>query len=167
MKTFLRLACFLLTVFSVSAHEYHFAFAESEYNTETQTIQTTITVSTHDFEHTLIDQGMDIGHLESYHGHKLMELALADELLAHFTMQLGDQSCGFKLLGYEVLNSGMTHFYFESEPLTFHPEITVRFDLMMDANPEQQNKLTFIYRDQKKTVPFLFNNRTQQIIFEN
>ena len=166
MKKFLSLVFSLLTVLIANAHEYHFAFAEAEYNLESKTVQATVTVSTHDFEHTLIDLGMDIQHLESYRGNTLMEIAISDQILEHFTIQVGQEQCRFRLAGYEVLHSGMTNFYFESEPLPFSPEVHVRFDLMMDANPEQQNKLTFIYGSQKRTVPFLFNERQQVLEFE-
>lgn len=166
MKTFLSLTFLVLTTFLVRAHDYHFAFAEVAYNTSTQTVQTTIIVSTHDFEHSMYEEGVDIGHLENCQGNKLLEISISDELLAHFTIQMGEQNCVFRLMGFEVLNSGMTHFYFESERIDWADNATVTFDLMMDHNPEQQNKLTWIVESKKISIPFLYNERKQHVILK-
>lgn len=145
------------------AHEYHFAFAEVAYNSTTKTVQATISLSAHDFEHDLFENGTSINHLESYVGNKLMELSLSQEILKHFKMQLGNETCVFTIIGFEVLNTGIANFYFESQVMELQPTVDVLFDLMMDGNSKQQNKLTFITPFEKLTAEFLFNARTQQL----
>ncbi len=166
MKLFTLLILFASTGFNIQAHEYHFAFAEAEYNWQSNTIQVTISVSTHDFEHTLSENGMTVNHLESYADDKLMQLSLSDEVLKHFKINMGDKHCLFAFLGYEVLNTGMTNFYYESQPLTFSQDVTAVFDIMIENNKEQQNKLTFINDKEKITVPFMFNALSQSFKFE-
>lgn len=162
MKLFTLLSfIFLLGFTNLQAHEYHFAFAEAEYNWQTNTIQVTISVSSHDFEHTLSEQGMAVNHLESYSNDKMMQLSLSDEVLKHFKIDMGKDHCLFAFQGFEVLNTGMTNFYYESQPIQFQSEIKAVFDIMIDYNQEQQNKLTFINDKEKVTVAFLFNQKQQ------
>jgi len=143
------------------AHEYHFAFAEASYNVNTKTMQVTVSISAHDFEHDLFESGTSIEHLESYVGNQLMEQSLSQEILKHFKMKIGNEDCVFNIAGFEVLNTGIANFYFESQVIEFQSSIEVFFDLMMDRNSKQQNKLTFITPLEKLTTEFLFNARIQ------
>lgn len=154
------------TVVSSFAHQYHFAFAEAEYNWETSRIEASVSVSTHDFEHELSETGMQVNHLESYANDKMMQLSLSDKVLENFKIQMGAVACEFRFIGYEVLNSGMTYFYFESQIIPFDNNLIVQFDLMMNHNKEQQNKLSFINNSEKISVSFLQNERTQKIKLE-
>lgn len=151
---------------SIQAHEYHFAFAEAEYSWQSNTIQVSISLSTNDFEHTLTDEGMEINHLESYSKDKMMQLSLSDKVLEHFKINMGETHCLFAFIGFEVLNTGITNFYYESQPIEFEPKITAVFDLMIQSNHEQQNKLTFINGKEKITVPFIFNQTKQSFKLE-
>jgi len=166
MKFFLSSFIILASCFTLSGHEYHFAFAEAAFNAQTETIQATITFSTRDFEHSLEHDGMSIEPLEKYENDKMMQLFLADELLKHFQMYVGEKQCQFGYVGYEVLNNGTTNFYFESQKIEITSDINVHFDLMMDHNPKQQNKLNFIYLTKNKSIEFLSNQPTQVIKLE-
>lgn len=152
--------CFVLIslTYSAKAHEYHFAFAEAEYNTETKTVQATISVSTRDFEHALSHEGITIQALEKYADNELMQFSLAQRILEHFKMSIGNTNCSFNYIGYEVLTNGNTNFYFESQEIEATNEISVVFDLMMEHNPKQQNKLNFIYLTEKRAIEFLPND---------
>lgn len=166
MKLFSLLSLILMLGLNSQAHEYHFAFAEAEYNWHTNTIQVTISVSSHDFEHTLSEDGMTINHLESYSNDKMMQLSLSDKVLEHFKIDMGENHCLFAFQGFEVLNTGMTNFYYESQPIKFQSEITAVFDIMIDHNKEQQNKLTFINSKEKVTVAFMYNQMKQSFKLE-
>lgn len=165
----MKFSLLIITFFSVAssfAHQYHFAFAEAEYNWETSRIEASVSVSTHDFEHELTETGMQVNHLETYANDKMMQLALSDKVLENFKIQMGQVECEFRFIGFEVLNSGMTYFYFESQPIEFNVELIFQFDTMMDHNKDQQNKLTFINHTDKISVSFLQNGRIQNIKLE-
>ena len=161
MKLFTLLVFTICLATTFHAHEYHFAFAEAEYNWRSNTIQVSISISTHDFEHTLSEDGMTINHLESYTNDKLMQLSLSDNVLEHFKIDMGDKHCLFAFIGFEVLNTGMTNFYYESQPIEFNPNVEAEFDIMIQNNHEQQNKLTFINSKEKVTVPFIYGQTKQ------
>lgn len=106
-----------------------------------------------------------------------MEMALREEL--HIAKELGDlpgtsaeatqlesyickhlvvanpRPVSLHLLGFESMPNGITHFYLESDATAFSPEMTWIFDLLMNHFTEQQNKLTFYFRDQQETLTFL------------
>ena len=163
MKNYIILLISFLAVFSSNAHEYHFAFAEVEYNWQSNKIEASISVSTHDFEHELSEAGMTINHLEAYANDKLMQISISDKVLENFKVSSGAIECEFEFIGYEVLNSGMTYFYFESQVIELMSPITFQFDLMMDKNEEQQNKLIFINKSEKTAIAFLRNERIHKL----
>lgn len=146
-----------------SAHEYHFAFAEMEYNTTSKAYELTLTVSAKDLEHDLEHEGLNYGHLETIKGNKFIEIELAHFLLEHFSVEDQSSQVEFKFLGFEVLKTGMANFYFESAPEEIPTSLKVKFDLMMDYNQDQQNKLTFIYYQKQYTKAFLYHERLKEI----
>lgn len=144
------------------AHEYFFAFAEVEYNSETQKIEATLTVSTHDLEHALKNANLTIGEIEDAKKGTPEFDIIEKYLLEHFKIT-SSKICHLKMIGYEVSLKGTTDFYFESEKTTIGDTITFSFDLLMQQYQKQQNKVTFYYQNKSYTRPFLYNQRVQII----
>jgi len=69
----------------------------------------------------------------------------------------------FVMDGFEVLLNGDVQFYLSAKIANPIKEFYVKFDFLMDKFPEQQNKLTFRYRDKKFTYNFLTTTRIQLI----
>lgn len=155
---------FAMTSFS---HEYYFSFAEMEYNSENKTLELTLIVSTHDVEHWLQSKGVKLKELEDHTEDSNIQKEFETKLLSGYSISYDTDKIPFKLIGYEVLESGLTHFYFQSEKVEFKNQFTIKFDLLMDDFPEQQNKLTFIYKGKKQTFPFLQTTREQTIKLED
>lgn len=154
----------LLTSFNVFAHDYYFAFAEVEYNENSKKLETTLTISTHDLEAAINKEGIVIGDIsEIEKGSKHFQI-LEEYLLKHFQIK-SKTTAKFNLLGFVISLKGVTEFYLESDVVEIQSQIVVFYDLLMNHNKNQQNKITFYYKRESYTRPFLFSNRTQTIKF--
>lgn len=158
---------FLMSVMISNAHEYYFAFAEMEYKSDTKKLELTLIVSTHDIEHWLQNKGVKVKELENHTKDLTLLKEFETKLLSGFNVSYEKNNIPIKIIGYEVLNNGLSNFYFTSEIIEIKNQFSVRFDLLMDDYPEQQNKLTFIYRGKKQTFPFLQTTREQFIKLED
>lgn len=156
----------MLVSFTSFGHEYFFGFSELEYNDVSRKFECTIIASTHDLERALEKSNVETGDLAKITQGSDGFLAIEKYLNTHFTVSLKEQ-VKFKLIGSEVHMNGTTNFYFESEAIDITTEVKFSFDLLMDTFQQQQNKITFIYRNNSYTRTFLYNERVQSIIIEN
>ncbi len=164
----------LLLFSNVNAHPSFFAFAEVEYKEMNNSIEATIITSTHDLEHVLKNKGIISSTLAKVnYGEKEYE-GLNEYLNQHFSIFTSDsmslasqvsksQTLQLKLEGFEVLLNGDVEFYLSAKMISPFNQVNIMFDLLMDQIPEQQNKLTFKFRDSKSTYNYLTNNRIQLI----
>ncbi len=159
---------FLLVCLSgfVSAHEYYFGFAEMQYNPLTKTFETTVVLSAHDFEATLLKSGRIAKSLEFLTADSLTKQLVGDLVKHDFTVAIGSHNVAFESLGYEITKNGMIHIYLLSEVIDLPQEIKISFTSLMDAFPAQQNKLTFIHENYKTTAVFL-QHQQQAILKTN
>lgn len=165
MKTILVFLLLTLSFTSFS-HDYFFAFAEVKYNDFSNKIESTVTISTHDLEVSLKEEKFFVKPIEEIvldsRASNLLELYL----LKHFKIS-SKEDCELKLIGMETLLNGVTNFYFESSEIVLDDSITFVFDVLMSSHQEQQNKMTFYFREQTITKAFLYNKRTQTIKLVN
>ncbi len=167
----MKILFLLLILFSTSglfAHNYYFAFAEVEYNDVSQRIEATLSVSTHDLEKAMRIQHADnadvFNDISTVRKGSEEEAYIESYLLKHFKIS-ADNPCFLKMIGFEVQMNGVTYFYFESTPFKIKQSITFEFDLLMNENELQQNKITFLYRGKSYTRPFLVDKKNQTINF--
>lgn len=158
----MKLILFLLASTTVFAHDYYFAFAEVAYNEDSNKIETTLTISTHDLERALkkkISGSFDIGEMTM--DSKELEV-IQEYILKHFKIE-SISKVKLRVVGFESNLKGMTSFYLESEPVELKESVTVHFDLLMETYKEQQNKITFYHKGNSYTKPFLYSKRIQII----
>lgn len=153
--------------FPIFAHEHFFSFAEMEYNSTTSKFETSIIATTHDIEHFLIEKGYKIKELEDYYSNDSVKEIIENELLKGFKVSIGNKKINFKLKGYEVKNTGETYFYFESDKVDKIADLHVVFDLLMEHDKRQQNKLTYIFQNKKTAYSFTTSKKEQDILIEN
>ena len=72
----------------------------------------------------------------------------------------------FQLEGNEIGLNGLTTFYLSSKPIDLFDEIIFQYNLLMNEFPDEQNKLTFIFRGEKTTLNFIANQFTHSIKLE-
>lgn len=148
------------------AHAYYFAFAEMSYNFTDKQYETTLIVSTHDIEEYFQGQGLDVNELEDLVGNDSMLVEMTNTLTKYFNVSVVHTKLNFSPIGYEVLDNGMTHFYFHSQKIERGTNLIVSFDLLMKEYPEQQNKITYLEYDNSYTAVFTQTRKRNQIIIE-
>lgn len=164
MKRAILITIVVLTAFASAAHDFYFGFAEMEYNTITQKIEMTLTVTTHDFERSMEAKGKKIDNIASIQDNEVNWVT--DYINEHLQIKSGDARSTFHYVGHEVTLEGTTYFYFESDIIALAKEMDVTFDVLMETYTQQQNKLTFYYEDRTLTAAFTRMNQTQTIYFE-
>jgi hypothetical protein len=171
-------AVFLVNTKNIQAHPYFFAFAEVEYNEMNNSIEVTIIASAHDVASVLKDNGIISMSLGEAKKNKKEYNAINDYLNVNFCVHTADSlslqafdsklppQLEFVLDDFEVLLNGDVQFYLSTKIANPTHEFYVKFDFLMDKFPEQQNKLTIRYRNNKKTYNFLKATKTQFIKLE-
>lgn len=167
---------FILFISSFSfAHKFYFAFAEVEYNEMNKTLEATIIASAHDVEFVLKEKDVISKSLDEAKKNKKEYYAINDFLNKNFCVHTSDSLSSitldsalppqleFDLDGFEVLLNGDVQFYLSAKIQNHVNQFYVKFDFLMDKFPDQQNKLTFRYRDKKFTYNFLTTTRKQLI----
>jgi hypothetical protein len=134
-----------------------------EYNSTSKSFELTLIVSTHDIEHWLQDKQVNVKELENHYSDTSLINDFGKTLLKGYSISNSNFNSEFQISGYEVNNTGLTEFYFKSNPFEISFPFTVEFDLLMDSFPQQQNKLTFIYQSKKSTYSFLAHSKEQII----
>lgn len=162
MRTALFIFAFLLSTVSFG-HEYYFAFAEVEYNEMNGKIEATLRVSTHDLEKVLREKNLIKNDLSSISQDTATLSLLEKEIETHFSISFSGKNLDFQLEGFETLKTGLVEFYLSSDIQENLEKMEIKFDLLMEEFPEQQNKMTFMHRMSKTTLVFMQNKRTQYI----
>ncbi|GAB5418830.1 MAG: hypothetical protein Crog4KO_01890 [Crocinitomicaceae bacterium] len=136
-----------------------------EYNAVSQRMEVTLTVTTHDFEQAMEEGGHAIENVQSIdsEGKKAIEAYIN----RHFNVTSGYEMSHLNFIGNEVSLDGTSNWYFESEPMNFQEQVEIRYDVLMEAFPEQQNKVTLYYSGKTYTAAFTPMNKTKQLYFEN
>jgi hypothetical protein len=155
------------------AHEFYFAHAEISYNELQQKLEGTLIFTTHDLERTLAPKGTLIGKFEKLDPRAPELLLLENYINQHFQITYGcaldsnavDALCmsKFTLEGIVTQLNGTIECYISAAIPALYNPIQFKFDALMEQYPGQQNKLTFIYRNQKETLNFIPGKEIQNI----
>lgn len=148
------------------AHNYYFSFAEVEYNDFCGCFETSITVTTHDFEQMLRKNNLLNKDLETSLKDTKFKQNIETFINEGFQITLENKNVELHLEGNEIALNGLTTFYLSSKPINLTTEILFRYHLLMTEFPDQQNKLTFIFRGEKTTMNFIANQFTHSFILE-
>ncbi len=143
-----------------------------------KSLEATIIASAHDIEIFFKESGVISTSLDYAKQNKNECRALNNYLNQHFSFHTVDslydvamdsklpQQLEFDLDGFEVLLNGDIQFYLSTKIQNPINQFHIKFDLLMDKFPEQQNKLTFRFRNKKLTHNYLTTNRIQLIKLE-
>ena len=158
----------LSAISTTFAHEYYFAYAEISYNELQQRLEGSLIFTTHDLERSIEPKGTLIGKFEKLDETSAELKRIENYINQHFQIIYG---CALDSLAADVicisqfllegvvtqLNGTIECYISASIPALYNP-IQIKFDALMEQFPGQQNKLTFIYRQQKETLSFLLND---------
>jgi hypothetical protein len=148
------------------AHNYYFSFAEVEYNDFCGCFESSITVTTHDFEQVLRKKNLLNKNLETTLNDRQLKQNIESIINKGFQITLQNKNVEFQLEGNEIGLNGLTTFYLSSKPIDLFDEIIFQYNLLMNEFPDEQNKLTFIFRGEKTTLNFIANQFTHSIKLE-
>ena len=148
------------------AHNYYFSFAEVEYNDFCGCFESSITVTTHDFEQVLRKNNLLNKNLETTLNDLKLKQNIESFINKGFQITLQNNIVEFQLEGNEIGLNGLTTFYLSSKPIDLFDEIIFQYNLLMNEFPDEQNKLTFIFRGEKTTLNFIANQFTHSIKLE-
>lgn len=166
MKLVRNLIVVLICTFSAGvgySHDFFFSFAEVEYNEIRQVFEGTITVTTHDMERALEKDSLLLAEIDPVNLSNEQVEIIETYLFNHFKIRT-NKNAQLHLIGFESLLNGVTNFYFESEKIELSNNILYVYDLLMDEYPDQQNKITFIYRNTSHTLTFLHSETNKNLI---
>ena len=155
MKTLILFSFLVFAHFTTKAHDYYFAFAEMELNEESQKLEVTLILNSHDIDHFLESTNYTLLDLEKPSLEKNLNENLNNFLQSGFI--ISSNSIYYKLIfkGLLLKDDGNIEFYFESQKKIESEEITISFDLLMDKYSQQQNKLIYLKELEKETYEFL------------
>ena len=163
----LTLLFFLLIAGNHSfAHNYYFSFAEVEYNDFCGCFESSITFTTHDFEQFLRKKNLLNKNLETTLNDYKLKQNIESIINEGFQITLENKNIELQLEGNEIALNGLTTFYLSSKPIKLTSVILFQYNLLMNEFPEEQNKLTFIFRGEKTTMNFIANQFTHSIKLE-
>ena len=158
---------FLIVNWNLSfAHNYYFSFAEVEYNDFCGCFESSITFTTHDFEEFLRKKNLLNKNLETTLNDYQLKQNLETIINEGFKITLENKIVEFQLDGNEIGLNGLTTFFLSSKPIKLSSVILFQYNLLMNEFPEEQNKLTFIFRGEKTTMNFIANQFTHSIKLE-
>ena len=146
------------------AHQFYFAFGEIEYNEMAQTFEGSVVATSHDLELVLMNSFGLKTKLENF-GAKSSEVKIIEDYLNQFlTLRYGcsldsnavDAYCSatWSIESFQNMKNGTIELYFSAPAKHIYTLVQVDFRFLMDAFPDQQNKLTFIYREDRETQSF-------------
>lgn len=146
------------------AHQFFFAFAEIEYNEMDQKFEGSIVATAHDLEFALMQSHGLQTKLEKLTPTspevKIIEAYLNKCLSFRYDCSLDSNevdafcSAQWSIESFQILKNGTIELYFSSPAKQVYTMIQVDFRFLTDAFPDQQNKLTFIYREHRTTLNF-------------
>ncbi len=178
MLRLLSLLLFIIVANHSMAHKFYFAFAEVEYNEMNKSLEATIIASAHDVESVLRETVVISNSLVDAKKNKKEYYAINDFINKNFSIYTSDSlsfmaldsslppQLEFNMDGFEVLLNGDVQFYLSAKTPSNLDQFYLKFDMLMDKFPEQQNKLTFRFRDKKFTYNFLTTTKIQLIKIE-
>lgn len=157
---------FLQLVCPVFGHQFYFSFAEMQYNKELERLEVSIRATGHDVEAFLKSKGEELPSLENCIGNPVAEQVIENYLLKYFQVKINDKPINFTLIGLEVNIKDEVVFYLKSNQLIKPEAIEIKYDLLMDHFPDQQNKLTIFTEKGKDYLGFLPHRRTRIYEYE-
>jgi len=155
MKLIIFISFLSIFSFNSNAHDYYFAFAEMELNEESQKLEVTLILNSHDIDHWLQNTNFTLLDLEKPSLEKNLKEDLNNFLQSGFIISSNSINYNLIFKGILLKDDGNIEFYFESQKKIESEEITISFDLLMDKYNQQQNKLIYLKELEKETYEFL------------
>jgi hypothetical protein len=165
MKAVFTLILLFTLPFIGNAHDYYFAFAEVEYNSNSQRFEGTIVFTTHDLEKAIQKDYPEFPIMDTMTLNNPAFTLVKESILEGFYIQVNGipQKLTLEILGVENFLTGTSNVYFQSEKIESVNEIKFGFNLLMNEYDGQQNKIAFTYGELKETLYFINRENVQTL----
>lgn len=157
----------LFRSFNGLSHEFYFSYAEVELDELNGKIEVTIIATTHDIEKELRNENSPIQQISGNENDSTFRSILENKINTGFSIQLDGVQKNLRLEGIEVMLNGVTNLYLSGDLSGTINQLEVYFGFLMKTFPDQQNKMTLVYRGKKKTFVFLPNMPKQTFKLTN
>ena len=112
---------------NLNAHEYHFSFAEVEFNNKCQCLQVSISVAAHDIEFALKKKGLLNGSIERDITENGISSDFKKEFLGHFIINIDNKDIELSIDGYEFTDDGLLYIYMSSKTINITNSSVLQF----------------------------------------
>ncbi|WP_159038585.1 DUF6702 family protein [Brumimicrobium mesophilum] len=157
------LSLFFSMSLNSKAHEFYFSFAEMQYNEKTEKFEISLEVTGHDLEDYIKNKGILIPRLEDCVGKPLYLNMIEQEISSGFQVIIKERTLQLDLVGMKINDNDQVVLFLVSNKVEKPLTIDVKYNLLMDFYPLQQNKLTIFKPKGKQFVTFL-NTRFKRTI---
>src|SRR5687768_4393130 len=149
---------FLLTVLSLSfftsvfAHSYYVSTANMEYDDVTKSIEVSLKMTAHDFEHILENKFVQRIHIENVADTSEIGLFVQSYLKENFVVTSAGKQLEFGYVGKEVTLRDELFFYFTFSEVANPTTIQIKNTLLFTEFTQQQNIVHYKWGERTKSV---------------
>ena len=148
-----KLSIILITLllFSFTSHKYYLALTEIEHNTNTESIELTMTVFIDDIETTINNDYNIDAQLWSDKEIENADKYFKEYLYSHFKIKINNANKKFNYIGKEY-NGDTVYFYLEIEHIKSVSSIEIQNDMLLKYFPQQQNLIKAKVNNVRKSL---------------
>ena len=167
MKTKLILSILLsFSTLVASAHKSFISIANMEYNESNKTIEVSLKLTAHDFEHILEKQFGKQIHIENVEKGTEIDLFIINYIKKHFTVQSQHEKTLLKYVGKEVTIKDELFFYFTIHNIEKPNNIVVKNTFLFEIFEQQQNIIHYKLKGQTKSLTLISIKKEGTLNFE-
>lgn len=164
-KYFILFSISLLANFGF-AHKFYVSTSNMEYNEATKTIDVSIKMTAHDFEHILESKFNQRIHIETVADTSEIGLFIVNHMKENFQINSEKTSCEFHYLGKEVTLRDELFFYISFTNVTNPKSIQIKNTLLFSQFAQQQNIVHYKCGELSKSVTLVSSKPEEEIKFD-
>jgi hypothetical protein len=162
----LILAISLISFSSCFGHKYYVSITDMEYNSDKNSIDVSMMLTAHDFEHLLEKHFDKTIHIEDVNDTSNVGLFIQKYISEKFKVFSNNLICSFEYLGKEVNLKEELFLYFSFNGVANPLSISVQSSVMFELSKEQQNIVHYKYKDRTKSVTLVSSKNEAEINFD-
>lgn len=163
MKALFLILLLPIVGLSFPSHDYHHAFMEMEFNTQSMRFEATLKVTAHDLAYITSKKHQKDYSIDYILKDSILHQEIEALILSGISLWNQDQTVFFTIEHCEINTLGDLLFYLHSEPIQEVNKLFFAFPLLSNYFPDQQNKLTYLKRGKQQAVTFLPSDHRKEI----
>ncbi|MBK7128648.1 MAG: hypothetical protein IPM74_01530 [Crocinitomicaceae bacterium] len=148
------------------AHSYFVSTSQMEYNEQSKTIDVSLKLTAHDFEHILEEKFNQRMHIEDIADSSETGQYIQNYLKENFTLSSENILAEFMYVGKEVTLRDELFFYFSFSNITNAKIIHVKNTVLFLQFNQQQNMISYKYLDKTVSVTLVASKAESDLLIE-